>query len=36
MRRRLGPNFPFAPRRLPFFYGWVVVFASTLGILFSL
>lgn len=27
------PNFPFSPRRLPIFYGWVIVFASTIGMI---
>ncbi|MFW5871098.1 MAG: MFS transporter [Verrucomicrobiota bacterium] len=28
-------NFPFAPRRFPFFYGWVVALTGTLGIIAS-
>ncbi|MGF1466237.1 MAG: MFS transporter [Sandaracinaceae bacterium] len=36
MAARLHADLPFAPRRLPFFYGWVVVGASTAGILFSI
>ncbi|NRA38053.1 MAG: MFS transporter, partial [Planctomycetes bacterium] len=32
----LDPNFPFKPRSSPFFYGWVIVFASMLGIVMSL
>ncbi len=31
-----GPDWPFAPRRLPVFYGWVVLAVSTLGILASI
>lgn len=27
---------PFSPHRVPFFYGWVVVLATTTGVLFSL
>ena len=27
---------PFAPRRSPFFYGWIVVIFGTLGMLFSI
>jgi len=27
---------PFAPGRCPFFYGWVIVFAATLGSIFSI
>ncbi|MFW6051122.1 MAG: MFS transporter [Myxococcota bacterium] len=34
--RLLDPNVPFAPQRLPFFYGWVVVGAATLGLLASI
>ena len=29
-------NFPFAPAKLPFFYGWVIVVASVLGVLTSI
>ena len=32
---RLAPSFPFAPARLPFFYGWVIVAVATLGIVMS-
>ena len=32
----LDPDFPFAPRRLPFFYGWVVAVASTVGMIASI
>ncbi|MEO0323063.1 MAG: MFS transporter [Myxococcota bacterium] len=32
----LSPDLPFAPRRVPFYYGWVVVVAATLGVLFSI
>lgn len=28
-------NFPFAPARWPFFYGWVVLLGGTVGIIFS-
>jgi len=31
-----GPDWPFAPRRVPFFYGWIVLVVSTLGILASI
>jgi MFS transporter, OFA family, oxalate/formate antiporter len=34
--RVFHPEFPFAPRKLPFFYGWVVVGASTLGMVASI
>ncbi|MEM7015187.1 MAG: MFS transporter, partial [Verrucomicrobiota bacterium] len=30
------PNTPFAPKNLPFFYGWLVVFGATVGTLFSI
>ncbi len=28
-------NFPIQPKRIPFFYGWVILFASTVGVLVS-
>lgn len=28
-------NFPFKPDRIPFFYGWVILIASTIGVLAS-
>ncbi|QIA08272.1 MFS transporter [Draconibacterium halophilum] len=28
-------NFPFNPSKVPFFYGWVILFAATVGVLFS-
>ena len=31
-----GVRTPFAPSRFPFFYGWVIVFAATLGAIFSI
>jgi len=31
-----GVQTPFAPRLFPFFYGWVIVFAATLGAIFSI
>ena len=30
------PNFPFIPSRFPVFYGWVIVFFTTLGIISSI
>ena len=29
-------NIPFDPRRVPFFYGWIILVGSVLGILFSI
>jgi len=34
--RRNWSNFPFAPAKLPFFYGWVLLGAATLGMLSSI
>ena len=31
-----GVRTPFAPSRCPFFYGWMIVFAATLGSIFSI
>jgi OFA family oxalate/formate antiporter-like MFS transporter len=31
----LRPDFPFRPAALPFFYGWIVLIAATLGIVMS-
>ncbi len=31
----LAPNYPFSPRRWPFFYGWIILIVSTLGIVMS-
>jgi len=31
-----NPNFPFAPAKFPFFYGWVSMIAGTLGVLCSI
>jgi len=28
-------NFPVQPKRIPFFYGWIILFASTVGVLVS-
>lgn len=33
---RLAPDFPFAPRKVPFFYGWAIVAAATIGIVMSI
>lgn len=34
--RWFKPDFPFAPARVPFFYGWVIVAVSTLGVCSSI
>ena len=31
-----GVRTPFAPNRCPFYYGWVIVFAATIGSIFSI
>lgn len=36
MRSPFRPDFPFAPEKCPFFYGWVVMAMSTLGTLASI
>ena len=36
MPRIQWQNIPFAPRQFPFFYGWVIVVASTIGVLASI
>ena len=36
MKKLLDPNFPFAPKSSPVFYGWVIVAASVIGVLGSL
>ena len=28
-------NFPVQPKKVPFFYGWVILFAATVGVLVS-
>ena len=28
-------NIPFSPQKIPFFYGWIILFASTVGVLAS-
>src|SRR6056297_3090521 len=33
--RARGNNIPFKPGKIPFFYGWVILFASIIGVLFS-
>ncbi len=36
MKALFDPNFPFQPKSFPFFYGWVILFISTVGIVMSL
>lgn len=31
-----NPNFPFAPSKSPFFYGWIAMIAGTIGVLCSI
>ena len=31
-----NPNFPFSPRRFPFFYGWMILVASIVGTVMSI
>ncbi|MBI1388210.1 MAG: MFS transporter [bacterium] len=33
---RSSPHFPFSPRRFPFYYGWVILFACTVGVVMSI
>lgn len=33
---QISPDRPFAPARWPFFYGWVILFVSTIGVLASI
>ena len=33
---RIAPNVPFAPEKLPFFYGWAIVAAATMGVVMSI
>ena len=30
------PNFPFGVKRIPLFYGWIVLMAATVGVLMSI
>ncbi len=32
----VAPDFPFSPKRFPFYYGWVIVIASTIGVVMSI
>jgi OFA family oxalate/formate antiporter-like MFS transporter len=35
LKTLLSPNYPFSPKRFPFFYGWIILAVSTLGIVMS-
>ncbi len=35
MKDFFSPDFPFAPKKCPFFYGWVIVVVSTIGVVMS-
>ncbi len=34
--RLWAPDFPFAPSKVPVFYGWIIVFAASVGTVFSI
>ena len=34
--KRWDPDFPFSPKKIPFFYGWLIVAAGTLAVVFSI
>jgi MFS family permease len=36
VRRWIRDDVPFSPRQFPFFYGWVILVASTLGVVMSI
>jgi len=36
LKTAFDPNFPFSPKRFPFFYGWVIAVFATVGTLFSI
>lgn len=36
MTLKRNPNFPFAPAKSPLFYGWIAMFAGTIGVLCSI
>jgi len=36
LKTAFDPNFPFSPKRFPFFYGWVIAVFTTIGTLFSI
>ena len=36
LKTAFDPNFPFSPKRFPFFYGWIIAVFTTVGTLFSI
>lgn len=36
LNKVIFPNWPFHPKKWPFFYGWVIIFSGTLGITMSI
>ena len=36
LKTAFDPNFPFSPKRFPFFYGWLIAVFTTVGTLFSI
>lgn len=36
MNQLLNPGFPFKPKRCPFFYGWIIVLVTTVGVVMSI
>jgi MFS family permease len=35
LRNLFAPRFPYDPKKTPFFYGWIIVIVSTIGIMMS-
>lgn len=36
LRGLAAPDFPFSPKHFPFYYGWVILAASTIGVIMSI
>ncbi|MFP4134243.1 MAG: MFS transporter [Halothece sp.] len=36
LKTTFDPNFPFSPKKFPFFYGWIIAIFATVGTLFTL
>ena len=34
--KKWDPDFPFSPKKISFFYGWLIVAAGTLAVVFSI